>query len=126
MGIIADHPAMCKLCGFADHGHAVSPCPKCHVPQSELFSDQSLQDGILLIAGVSNFVDLSISGYPARDGEKHRELCYKYASLQTSKAKEEFFKKYGVRWTEFARLKYFDLVRYTVIDPMHNLLLGEY
>ncbi|KAJ7731484.1 hypothetical protein B0H14DRAFT_2409444, partial [Mycena olivaceomarginata] len=38
--------------------------------------------------------------------------------------KDEFFKKHGVRWTEFARLKYFDLVKYTVVDPMHNLLLG--
>ncbi|KAJ7791987.1 hypothetical protein B0H14DRAFT_2395176, partial [Mycena olivaceomarginata] len=35
-----------------------------------------------------------------------------------------FFTKHGVRWTEFARLKYFDLVRYTAIDPMYNLLLG--
>ncbi|KAJ7017492.1 hypothetical protein C8F04DRAFT_1215036 [Mycena alexandri] len=39
-------------------------------------------------------------------------------------AKEEFFKKYGVHWTEFARLTYFDLVKWTVVDPMHNLLLG--
>ncbi|KAJ7148860.1 hypothetical protein C8R46DRAFT_1167134 [Mycena filopes] len=38
--------------------------------------------------------------------------------------REEFFSEHGVRWTEFARLKYFDLVRYTVVDPMHNLLLG--
>ncbi|KAJ6575942.1 hypothetical protein DFH09DRAFT_835249, partial [Mycena vulgaris] len=38
--------------------------------------------------------------------------------------KAEFFAIHGVRWTEFARLTYFDLVRYTIIDPMHNLLLG--
>ncbi|KAJ7046027.1 hypothetical protein C8F04DRAFT_939036 [Mycena alexandri] len=116
---------MCKLCGFADHGHIVAPCPKCHVPQSELFSDKSLQDGIPFTSCVlSIFVDVSISGYPARDGERHRQLCYQYAALKTTKAREEFFKRHGVRWTEFARLKYFDLIRYTVIDPMHNLLLG--
>ncbi|KAJ6459895.1 hypothetical protein C8R45DRAFT_826624, partial [Mycena sanguinolenta] len=38
--------------------------------------------------------------------------------------RQAFFSTKGVRWTEFARLKYFDLVRYTVVDPMHNLLLG--
>ncbi|KAJ7312545.1 hypothetical protein DFH08DRAFT_918005 [Mycena albidolilacea] len=36
----------------------------------------------------------------------------------------DFFKKNGVRWTEFARLIYFDIVKWTVVDPMHNLLLG--
>ncbi|KAJ7342832.1 hypothetical protein DFH08DRAFT_703492, partial [Mycena albidolilacea] len=36
----------------------------------------------------------------------------------------EFFRQYGAQWTEFARLNYFDLVKYTIIDPMHNLLLG--
>ncbi|KAF8839068.1 hypothetical protein BDN67DRAFT_880957, partial [Paxillus ammoniavirescens] len=37
---------------------------------------------------------------------------------------EEYFQKHGVRWTELARLSYFNLVRHTIIDPMHNLLLG--
>ncbi|KAJ6597441.1 hypothetical protein B0H10DRAFT_2087257 [Mycena sp. CBHHK59/15] len=35
-----------------------------------------------------------------------------------------FFTKYGVRWTELSRLEYFDIVKWTVVDPMHNLLLG--
>ncbi|KAG2365895.1 hypothetical protein BDR07DRAFT_1275829, partial [Suillus spraguei] len=34
------------------------------------------------------------------------------------------FEEHGARWTELARLPYFDLVRQTIIDPMHNLLLG--
>ncbi|KAJ7369115.1 hypothetical protein DFH08DRAFT_983984 [Mycena albidolilacea] len=38
--------------------------------------------------------------------------------------KTEFFSQYGVQWTKFACLQYFDLVKYTIIDPMHNLLLG--
>ncbi|KAF8511920.1 hypothetical protein JB92DRAFT_2724598, partial [Gautieria morchelliformis] len=38
--------------------------------------------------------------------------------------REDFFSKYGTRWFEFARLKYFDPIRMTVIDPMHNLLIG--
>jgi hypothetical protein len=48
-----------------------------------------------------------------------------YRDLSTSEEKEEFFAEHGAQWTEFARLDYFDLVRYTVVDPMHNLLLGK-
>ncbi|KIK79556.1 hypothetical protein PAXRUDRAFT_28387 [Paxillus rubicundulus Ve08.2h10] len=35
-----------------------------------------------------------------------------------------FFQINGVWWTELAHLPYFDLVCHTIIDPMHNLLLG--
>ncbi|EIW75570.1 hypothetical protein CONPUDRAFT_65494, partial [Coniophora puteana RWD-64-598 SS2] len=38
--------------------------------------------------------------------------------------REEHFKRHGSRWSEFMRLPYFNLVRQSVIDPMHNLLLG--
>lgn len=44
VAIIADHPAMCKLCGFADHSHNAAPCTKCRVPRSKMFSTKSLQN----------------------------------------------------------------------------------
>jgi hypothetical protein len=47
-----------------------------------------------------------------------------YNALSTEEEKDEFFAKHGAQWTEFVRLDYFDLVRYTIVDPMHNLLLG--
>jgi hypothetical protein len=45
VAIIADHPAMCKICGFADHRHNAAPCPKCTVSHGELFSLKSLRNG---------------------------------------------------------------------------------
>jgi predicted Zn-ribbon and HTH transcriptional regulator len=45
VAIIADHPAMCKICGFADHAHNTDPCTKCTVPHDRLFSDKSLRNG---------------------------------------------------------------------------------
>lgn len=45
VAIIADHPAMCKLCGFADHSHNEAPCTKCKVSKAELFTDKSLRNG---------------------------------------------------------------------------------
>ncbi|KAJ6536329.1 hypothetical protein B0H19DRAFT_1213761 [Mycena capillaripes] len=38
--------------------------------------------------------------------------------------REEFFSRFGVQYTVYAELEYFDIVKWTVIDPMHNLLLG--
>ncbi|KAJ7937539.1 hypothetical protein B0H13DRAFT_2302706 [Mycena leptocephala] len=34
--IIAGHPAMCKLCGFANYGHSAASCPKCKALSSGL------------------------------------------------------------------------------------------
>jgi hypothetical protein len=45
VAIIADHPAMVKLCGFADHSHNVAPCTKCMVSQKDLFTEESLRNG---------------------------------------------------------------------------------
>lgn len=46
LGVVCDHPAMCKLSGFADHSHNTAPCSKCTVSQEDLFSDQSLRNGM--------------------------------------------------------------------------------
>jgi len=45
LAIICDHPAMCKVSGFADHAHNEAPCTKCEVTQAELFSEKSLTNG---------------------------------------------------------------------------------
>jgi hypothetical protein len=38
---------------------------------------------------------------------------------------DAFFKANGVHWTELVHLPYFNLICCTIIDPMHNLLLGN-
>lgn len=40
------------------------------------------------------------------------------------KDKQQLESKYGTRYSELMRLPYFNCVRFTVIDPMHNLFLG--
>ncbi|KAG1908158.1 uncharacterized protein F5891DRAFT_1179677 [Suillus fuscotomentosus] len=107
LGVVCDHPAMCKMCGFADHSHKNSLCPKCKVTQDELFSDESLRNE-----------------FDPHNGEEHRCRCFQEKALETRDEHNTFFDKHGVHWTELARLPYFDLVRQTIIDSMHNLLLG--
>ncbi|CAK5266228.1 unnamed protein product, partial [Mycena citricolor] len=107
ISIIADHPAMCKIAGFADHGHKNAPCHKCKVCKAEMFTAASLQNK-----------------FPGRTKEEHNQLAKQYRDLETEAEKDAFFMEHGVRWSEFVRLEYFDIIRCTVIDPMHNLLLG--
>ncbi|TFK48343.1 hypothetical protein OE88DRAFT_1613496, partial [Heliocybe sulcata] len=59
-----------------------------------------------------------------RDGEEHKAHCCRWKELPTQEARDSWFQSSGARWTEFARLPYFDLVWFTLIDPMHNVLLG--
>lgn len=50
IGVICDHPAMCKMTGFADKKHTNAPCPKCNVTQADLFSDKANKNGAKLVA----------------------------------------------------------------------------
>jgi hypothetical protein len=64
------------------------------------------------------------SAFPLRTNIEHRRMGDVYRSLQNKKLREDHAKLYSNRWSELARLPYFDLCHMIVIDPMHNLLLG--
>ena len=66
--------------------------------------------------------------YPARTGEEHRRLARQYRDAEPGVypgQREYLFKENGTRYYALSRLKYFDAVRMSVLDPMHNILLGE-
>jgi hypothetical protein len=52
--------------------------------------------------------------------------CYAWRDAGSNDERNKLFAKYGVRWTELARLNYFDIVRMTIVDPMHVFLLGTF
>jgi hypothetical protein len=115
---------MCKAAGFADHAHKKWPCTKCNVPRDQLYSDSSLINGMYALIFTHKYILLDFLGFSPRDGEDFRSKAYRWKELTSDDERKAFFDKYGVRWTEFARLTYFDIVRCSVIDPMHNLLQG--
>ena len=47
-----------------------------------------------------------------------------WMTATSNKDRLEIEHNYGTCWSELHRLPYFDLVRFTIIDAMHNLLLG--
>ena len=48
--------------------------------------------------------------------------AYKHA--KTHKERKEITRQYGCRYSVLLELPYYDIVRFCVIDPMHNILLG--
>ena len=64
-------------------------------------------------------------GFPPRTAKKHRLYGDMYRAKE-GRERDELFKTYGVRYTELNRLPYFDAIRMTVVDPMHNILLGTF
>ncbi|TDL17694.1 hypothetical protein BD410DRAFT_807179 [Rickenella mellea] len=69
-------------------------------------------------------IQLSVASFPARDGEEHRRRAKDYLAESDPKQRGKLFKEHHARYFELSRLPYFDPVRMTIIDPMHNILLG--
>ncbi|RDX49847.1 hypothetical protein OH76DRAFT_1350092 [Lentinus brumalis] len=107
VGVCCDHPAMCKVGGFADHSKAEGFCPRCHIKKSELRTDAAMTNG-----------------YEPRNGAEHKQRAHEYKEVDDPDEQEAFFDNFSVRYFELARLPYFDPVRMMVFNPMHNVLLG--
>lgn len=54
----------------------------------------------------------------------HREVAKQLLKEKTPTALHEAESKLGLHYSILLLLPYFDLVRFTIVDPMHNLFLG--
>lgn len=104
-----DIPASRKLCGFLGHA-ATKGCNKCM---------KSFDGGV----GEKNYGGFDTC-CELRDLEKHKEIVGKIVRSKTKTSREQLEKEYGVRYSVLLELDYFDPVKMTIIDPMHNLFLG--
>ena len=62
--------------------------------------------------------------WPPRNIETHRKHAPEYKSAHTKEEQKEIECNYGCRYSILQELPYYDIIRFCVIDPMHNLLLG--
>ncbi|KAL5536439.1 hypothetical protein ACEPAF_261 [Sanghuangporus sanghuang] len=105
-----DHPALCRVCGFADHGHLTRFCTRCKIPRSNLTTR-----------------DAFTKAYPPRTNEEHRSQARAYKAARPGDGSNEhkgLFKEHSSLYYTLSRLPYFDAIRMSVLDPMHNILLG--
>ena len=108
----SDIPATRKVGGFVGHG-AKKGCSRClkSFPVSS-FGDKADYSGF----------DPEV--WPCRSVEEHREKGFEWKHSKTLSARHKIEQEYGARFSELLRLPYFDTVRFSVVDPMHNILLG--
>ena len=110
--ISADIPATRKLCGFMSHS-ARRGCSKC-LKEFECLEFGSKPD----------YSGFDRSAWSPRCHDSHMHILKQIMQSKSSLEKKELQRTWGVRYSELIRLPYLDLVRFHVVDPMHNLLLG--
>jgi len=110
----SDIPSTRKLCGFSGHSAALG-CSKC------------LKKFPSIIVGGKKRRDYSgynMETWPSRNLEVHRQKSNEYKNAKTQSDQASIVKDHGVRYSCLNELPYFDVIRFSVVDPMHNLYLG--
>ena len=108
----SDIPATRKVGGFVGHG-AVKGCSRC----LRSFTTNSFTDK-------ADYSGFDSATWPTRSLEEHKRKGMEWKHARTQVERHKIEREYGVRFTELLRLPYFDSARFSVIDPMHNILLG--
>ena len=109
--VACDIPASRKVCGFLSH-NASQGCNKC------------LKSFLSISPGKLDYSEFDTETWPLRNLDEHRKYCNEILGATSAKEKKSLESKYGIRYSILLALPYFDPLRFTVIDPMHNLYLG--
>ncbi|XP_048254385.1 uncharacterized protein LOC125381544 [Haliotis rufescens] len=110
MCIGCDIPACRKLCGFLGHA-AVKGCSRCKKSFPGEF-------------GKRDYSGFDRTQWIPRTHEKHIREIRHITSARTKTDREALASSYGTRYSVLSELPYLDLIKMSVVDPMHNLFLG--
>lgn len=107
-----DIPASRKTCGFLGHNARLG-CNKClkEFPTTHF-------------GNKPNFSGFDREKWAMRTASSHREKCTELLKANSQSALQNMESKYGIRYSILLELPFFDPIRFSVVDPMHNLLLG--
>ncbi len=114
--VACDIPASRKVCGFLSH-NAILGCNKC----LKRFKHYRTENG----GTITDYSGYDRQTWEIRTCATHRELVKELLKEKTPTALHDAESKLGLRYSILLSLPYFDPVRFTVIDPMHNLFLGS-
>ena len=104
-------PASRKVCGFTAH-NSKHGCPKCN---------KEFKTGCVGVAADYSGFEPCRGRNPV-EHSRHVDEILAQPTQELHNAKES---SHGARYSELLRLPYFDCIRFTIIDPMHNLFLGN-
>ena len=107
-----DIPASRKVSGFVGHS-AYRACSKClKAFPTEHFGEKPDYSGT------------ERNSWTPRCMDSHYEHAMQYKNACTQEQRKDIEHKFGCRYSALIELPYYDVIRFCVIDPMHNLLLG--
>ena len=108
--VACDLPASRKVCGFLGHS-ATLGCSKC----MKTFPGQ---------VGRKDYSGFDRSQWNERTLDNHKKCICLIRKCKTKRQQNDLESRYGCRYSILLDLPYFDPIRMTIIDPMHNLYLG--
>ncbi len=107
-----DIPASRKVSGFVGHS-GYHGCSRCLKPfPTKKFGEKP------------DYTGTDRSTWTTRSKESHYQHAMEYKSANTKEKQKSIERDHGCRYSVLIELPYYDIVRFCVIDPMHNLLLG--
>ena len=109
--IACDIPASRKVSGFIGHNASLA-CNKC-------LKTFPVQFGTPI-----NYSGFDRENWTPRSCRLHHSHCQEILQATTKSGMRKMESKYGFRYSVLLDLPYFDPVRFTAIDTMHNLYLG--
>ena len=109
--VASDLPAARKVCGFVGHSARLG-CSRCKKEFPGGFGEPK------------NYSGFEREDWPPRNVVDHRADVKKIQKERTITERQRLESLYGCRYSALLDLSYFDPVRMTIIDPMHNLFLG--
>lgn len=109
--VTCDMPASRKVSGFLGH-NATLGCTKC------------LKKFPTVTFGHTDYSGYDREKWKFLTGELHRQSCQLIMKETTKSNIQKRESEHGARYSILLSLPYFDPVRFTVIDMMHNLYLG--
>lgn len=108
--VACDIPASRKVSGFLGHS-ATLGCSKC----MKVFPGQ---------VGRKDYSGFDRSQWKERTLDNHKKCIHLIRKCKTKRQRNDLESKYGCRYSILLDLPYFNPIRMTIIDPMHNLYLG--
>ena len=71
-----------------------------------------------------DYSGFSVDSWPKRNLAVHTAKAFAAKEATTASAQVKIEQSYGIRYSVLLTLPYFDVIRFHVVDPMHNLFLG--
>ena len=107
-----DIPASRKISGFVGHNARLA-CSRClKAFPTAMFGEKS------------DYTGTDRSTWTPRTMESHHKQALLHKDCNTRSQQINIERNHGCRYSPLIKLPYYDVIKFCIVDPMHNLLLG--